>query len=83
MGMIRKTLSVSTFGLIDFRSDKERTARYARQTRNAARKVARHGANGATPARGSGVAPGWYPDPTGTARLRYWDGARWTDDTAA
>jgi uncharacterized RDD family membrane protein YckC len=24
----------------------------------------------------------WYPDPSGHARLRYWDGARWTDHTA-
>lgn len=25
----------------------------------------------------------WYPDPRGEARLRYWDGANWTDHTAA
>ena len=24
----------------------------------------------------------WYPDPLGTARLRYWDGAEWTDHVA-
>jgi hypothetical protein len=30
-------MSVSTLGLVDFRSDKERTARYTRQTRNAVR----------------------------------------------
>lgn len=24
----------------------------------------------------------WYPDPSGQARLRYWDGARWTEHTA-
>jgi hypothetical protein len=24
----------------------------------------------------------WYPDPHGEARLRYWDGARWTEHTA-
>ena len=23
--------------------------------------------------------PGWHADPTGQARLRYWDGVRWTD----
>ena len=24
----------------------------------------------------------WYPDPQGERRLRYWDGQRWTDQTA-
>jgi hypothetical protein len=24
----------------------------------------------------------WYPDPQGVARLRYWDGTQWTDQTA-
>jgi hypothetical protein len=24
---------------------------------------------------------GWYPDPTGDSRLRYWDGSDWTDHT--
>jgi hypothetical protein len=28
------------------------------------------------------VAAGWFPDPEGKARLRYWDGARWTNHTA-
>ena len=31
----------------------------------------------------SGSAPAdWYPDPSATARLRYWDGAEWTDHVA-
>ena len=25
----------------------------------------------------------WYPDPHGQARLRYWDGERWTEHTSA
>ena len=24
---------------------------------------------------------GWYPDPSGRAPFRYWDGARWTEHT--
>ena len=28
-------------------------------------------------------AAAWYPDPTGQARLRYWDGSAWTVHTAA
>ena len=26
--------------------------------------------------------PGWHPDPQGQARLRYWDGSRWTEHTS-
>jgi hypothetical protein len=29
------------------------------------------------------AGPGWYGDPYGHARLRYWDGGRWTEHTAA
>lgn len=34
------------------------------------------------PAPSGGAAAGWYPDPTGAAAQRYWDGTRWTDHTA-
>lgn len=37
MGVIRKTMSMSTLGLIDFRSDKERIARSTRHTAKAAK----------------------------------------------
>lgn len=36
----------------------------------------------AGPAESSGPAAGWYPDPQGQKRLRYWDGSRWTEQTA-
>lgn len=29
------------------------------------------------------VAPAWYPDPSGSGLLRWWDGTMWTDQTAA
>lgn len=37
----------------------------------------------APPPGGGGQKADWYPDPQGQARLRYWDGQRWTDHTSA
>lgn len=79
MGLFRKTLSVSSFGLIDFRSDKERTARYTRQMRDEQRRqtaMLRGGQH--QQATATTAAPGWYPDPYGQSSQRYWDGANWT-----
>lgn len=41
MGMTRKIASIMTFGLIDFRSDKERTARYTKKSYKLAKKEAK------------------------------------------
>ncbi|HZQ57974.1 MAG TPA: DUF2510 domain-containing protein [Acidimicrobiales bacterium] len=30
-----------------------------------------------------GTPAGWYPDPSGQARVRWWDGARWTEHSSA
>jgi hypothetical protein len=46
MGMIRKLTAVSTLGLVDYRSDKERTARYTKQTRDELRKQRKQDAPG-------------------------------------
>jgi uncharacterized RDD family membrane protein YckC len=35
------------------------------------------------PATPAAAAPGWYDDPERQARLRYWDGAAWTQHTSA
>ncbi len=42
------------------------------------------GAAGAGGAQAAGGQPkaDWYPDPKGEARLRYWDGTQWTEQTA-
>lgn len=38
MGATRKFMSLTTLGLVDFRSDKERTAAYAKATKKEAKK---------------------------------------------
>jgi hypothetical protein len=38
VGLIRKTMSLGTAGLVDFRSDKERTAAYTKAAKKEARK---------------------------------------------
>lgn len=91
MGIIRKVTSVSSAGLVDFRSDKERTARYTRQTRNAVRAQSRMQADLAalqastqTPPPAVAGPAGWFPyrgDPAGT--LRWFDGYVWTTHMAA
>jgi uncharacterized RDD family membrane protein YckC len=37
----------------------------------------------AAPQQQATQAADWYPDPHGQARLRYWDGQRWTEHTSA
>jgi Protein of unknown function (DUF2510) len=37
--------------------------------------AAKHGRTGA---KRRGTPPGWYADPWKKARLRYWDGSKWT-----
>ena len=37
MGIFRKTMAVSTMGMVSYRNKEERAAKYAKQTRNAAR----------------------------------------------
>lgn len=102
MGLMRKAASISTLGLVKYRSDSEQSKRIARQTRNAARaQVAQNQvmiagqraqleahvqgngyqiARDATPAQAAlpTVNPaGWYPDPTDSRAVCWWDGRQW------
>lgn len=87
MGLFRKITSIGTVGLVDFRSDKERTAAYTRSTRNAARKQNRILRKQGRPVVNNYYATpqpvmqsaGWHyaqGDPPGS--VRYWDGQQWT-----
>ena len=84
MGLIRKVTSMSTLGLVDFRSDKERQARYAKQTRDAQReqlKIDKGRAKQPQPPAPQATPAGWYPDAQNPSLVRWWDGARWTERT--
>ena len=88
MGITRKLLSVHTAGLVDFRSDKERTAAYTAGIRREARKQTkmmrqeqRHEqrfVQQAPPPPPAGPPPGFYADPAGHPIQRWWDGVQWT-----
>ena len=97
MGIIRRTASISTLGMINGQSAKKRTAKYTKQTRNAARaQVAQQAvslelqrkqlaaldhANVREELRPQAVQPNWYADPGNPFVLRWHDGAQWTAHT--
>lgn len=94
MGLLRKSISVTTMGVVPFRTKDERVMRYARQTRNAARDQAAHGAamldaqrqqiaalvaaNAPANHRTLAIPPGWYPDPIDQRFVRWFDGGAWS-----
>lgn len=93
MGVTRKLMSLSSLGLVDFRSDKERIARSTRRTDKAVRaqtKTVRAQQREAPafpavpPAAVApvGPPPGWYEDARRPGMRRWWDGYRWTEHLA-
>ena len=99
MGIIRKAASVSTLGIVNYRSSKEKTAKYSKQTRNATRaQVAQQAAslevqrqqlealdhaNVREAAKPETTPAGWYPDPGNPTVMRWFDGAQWTSHVQA
>lgn len=94
MGIIRKTMSVSTLGVVSYRNKDERGLKYSKQTRNAARAqviqqavsldlqrqqlAALDHANTREEMRPQATPAGWYPDPGNPSVIRWFDGAQWT-----
>ncbi|MBY3988007.1 DUF2510 domain-containing protein [Rhodococcus fascians] len=87
-------MSVGTPGLASYRNDSERTRKYTKQTRNAARtQVVKQGAapevqrqqlaalnlaNVREEIRPVTTPAGWYPDPGDAGFIRWFDGGQWT-----
>ncbi|MFJ4653850.1 DUF2510 domain-containing protein [Nocardia sp. NPDC088792] len=78
--------------MVRFRTPQERTARFTRQTRNAARKSVKLQATevnlqrwqlaasvrAAQPVRPAPVPAGWYASPGRPGLVQWWDGIQWT-----
>jgi len=90
VGLIRKTLMLSTAGVVSGSSKKQRVAKaqlkqVKEQTAIARQQLAmdQRDALTVTAVPMPGVpAAGWFPDQTVPGQLRYFDGQRWTDQTA-
>lgn len=94
MGFIRKFTSIGTLGMVDYRNTSERSLRYAKQTRNAARFGAAQTGRLRATVQDEGdhtravidqktvSPPGWHADPLRVKRLRWWDGSAWTEHTS-
>lgn len=79
MGLFRKVTSLSTLGLVDFRSDKERTARNTARAGRAIRSQNRLIREQMKQSAGQWPA-GWYPDPSNPSLVRWYDGKKWTEN---
>jgi hypothetical protein len=85
VGLTRKLASVSSLGMIDYRSDKERIAKYTRQQRNMTKQALKQGqAAAAVPGAPAPAGPGpsWQGDPTGRHEYRWWTGSAWADQVS-
>ena len=67
------------FGLVDWGKTKKNVDRLFASIDQV---LASGGGGAVGPMPAAGPVPGWYPDPHGRHRHRYWDGAAWTEHVA-
>ncbi|RSM41477.1 DUF2510 domain-containing protein [Amycolatopsis balhimycina DSM 5908] len=85
MGLIRKSLMISTGGLVRGSSKKQRVAKKSlrelqAQTRLQQQALAQQAVSpAAQPPAPAGPPAGWYPSPTQQGATQWWDGVRWTE----
>ncbi|QRP48021.1 DUF2510 domain-containing protein [Amycolatopsis sp. FDAARGOS 1241] len=92
MGLIRKTLMISTGGIVRGSSKKQRVAKASlkelraqtRYQQAAAAAAVQQASQVAPMPAGPPVAPppGWYPSPQQAGQMQWWDGAQWTPSFA-
>jgi hypothetical protein len=87
VGLIRKTLMISTAGAVRGSSKKQRVAKaqlkeLRLQTRIAEQQAKEQQAPIQQAPMSATPAAGWYPDQTTPGLLRYFDGRQWTNQTA-
>lgn len=86
MGLIRKTLMVGSAGMVRGSSKKQRVAKAQLKQLQEQTRIARQDAlaqqAAIQPVSAPSPAAGWYPDQTTPQLLRYFDGQRWTTQTA-
>ena len=84
VGLIRKTLMISTAGIVRGSSKKQRVAKASlrqlrQQTRLQEQAIMQQQAAAQQPAPPAAApAPGWYPSPAQPGRMQWWDGSQWT-----
>jgi type II secretory pathway pseudopilin PulG len=84
VGLIRKTLMISTAGVVRGSSKKQRVAKKSlrelqAQTRLQQQALKEQAAAPTARPAPAGPPAGWFPSPTRDGVTQWWDGTRWTE----